>query len=58
MVVGQGKRFQVLFTGVIDPDPARQQATENLLLFFDRSLRTEDGRSTDTLLSTKLLDAR
>ena len=45
--IGQGKRFQVLFTGVIDPDPARQQATENLLhKFFDQAPKSHKRPTT------------
>ena len=47
VTIGQGKRFQVLFTGVIDPDPARQQATENLLhKFFDQAPKSHKRPTT------------
>ena len=42
VTISQAKRFQVLFTGVIDPDPARQQATTNLLnKFFEAAPKSQ-----------------
>lgn len=42
VTISQAKRFQVLFTGVIDPDPARQQATTNLLnKFFEKAPKSQ-----------------
>ena len=42
VTISQAKRFQVLFTGIIDPDPARQQATTNLLnKFFEKAPKSQ-----------------